>query len=49
VLDIEPTDYHQRAPLFIGSPDLVAELLAGADELVRTPAYEAATGLHSVQ
>jgi fructose-1,6-bisphosphatase I len=28
VLDIEPTDYHQRAPLFIGSSEMVEDLVA---------------------
>ncbi|WP_400193003.1 class 1 fructose-bisphosphatase [Hymenobacter sp. B81] len=28
VLDVVPTDFHQRCPLVIGSPDLVQELLA---------------------
>ncbi|TGE13837.1 class 1 fructose-bisphosphatase [Hymenobacter elongatus] len=28
VLDIEPTDYHQRAPLFIGSSEMVDDLVA---------------------
>ena len=28
VLDLEPVDFHQRSPLFIGSPELVASLLA---------------------
>ena len=31
VLDLEPVDFHQRSPLFIGSPELVASLLAGAE------------------
>jgi len=32
VLDIVPTDFHQRAPLFVGSADLVENLLTFAAE-----------------
>ncbi|TGE08405.1 class 1 fructose-bisphosphatase [Hymenobacter fodinae] len=43
VLDIVPTEYHQRAPLYIGSPELVNRLLACASEaqtasVLETPA-----------
>ncbi|SET52716.1 class 1 fructose-bisphosphatase [Hymenobacter actinosclerus] len=28
MLDLEPTDFHQRSPLFVGSPELMTSLLA---------------------
>lgn len=34
VLDIVPTELHQRTPLFIGSPDMVQELVASGEAVL---------------
>jgi fructose-1,6-bisphosphatase I len=41
VLDLEPTDFHQRAPLYIGSPELVNRLLACMKKEQATPVTKA--------